>query len=454
MVIIRQSARGEEKSAVPKDASFFSQGGRAMENGKDFGIAVDIGTTTVAMSLFSLGRAKCLKSVARTNEQSRLGADVMTRIMNAKMGRGQILHDIATGQIEDMADEIRGGICGREDIVKMTVVGNPTMCHLFLNEDVGGLAGAPFKAAYEGSVKTLGKNIGLKKYENIEIYVVSGVSAHVGADAVCVLCDRQIFKPDAVQLAVDIGTNAEILLNCMGHITACSAAAGPAFEGGGIKCGMRADAGAVNGLKINKANGNIVLDVIDGEAPRGLCGSGLADAVSQLLRIGVLKPDGYLMGKDEARSLGLNENIKACLEPCGDGNQFAIYGGKEKKIAITQKDIRNVQLASAAIHAGIELLLEKAGVSPDAVDEMHIAGAFGGFLHVRSAMSFGLYPSIDEKKIKFAGNAAGSGAGRVLLDMNFRMLTEKYAKKISHVELAQEKGFQAKFLNAMELKPW
>ena len=233
--------------------------------------------------------------------------------------------------------------------------------------------------------------------------------------------------------------------------------------------------GAVNGIKINRLAGNIVLDVIDANInssnhtgrdaliPKGICGSGLVDAVAELLKAGVLKTDGYLMDKEEALKNGVKANIAERIHKNSEGNYFLFYGkndfhnkqqdgDRQQDIVITQKDIRNIQLAKAAIQAAAEVLLETAGITLNNVDEVKIAGVFGKFIHPKQAVLIGLYP--DTGNIEFTGNAAGNGAAQALFDQDFRELALKYSKETAHIELASKKSFQDKFLNAMELKKW
>lgn len=464
MVIIRPNIHNQEKEMYAKQ----NCGSTDIRNTGCYGVAVDIGTTTISLSLFSLGDKKHIKNITETNAQTRYGTDVMMRIMHANTGRTAMLHGLVIRQIEYMLECVSKDICRPDNIKEMTVTGNTTMCHLFLNKDLSGMAGAPFTPAYEGSVTTLGESTGLNKYPLLNIYVLPSATAHVGADAVSMLCAKELYAPDKIQLAIDIGTNAEILLNNRGEIYACSAAAGSAFEGKGTKCGMRAVNGAVNGIKIVKTTGNILLDVINTDTaqdvtPSGICGSGLVDAVAELLKVGVLRDDGYLMECDEALNSGVQKNIAERLKKDDDGCYFVFYSSgdaytesekSQKEIIITQKDIRSVQLAKAAIQAGTEILLAKANVSMEDVDEINIAGVFGKFIHPNSAIAFGLYPNICKNKMQFVGNAAGRGAAMALLDDNFKNLVEKYAKKIRHVELADEDIFKSKFLSAMTLRKW
>lgn len=456
----------------------------------ELGIAVDIGTTSIAIGVFDMKSESLIGNQTRTNCQTMYGSDVMMRIMHCVNGKEQLLHDMLIEQIEDMIVSILDGsisehksdilskISGKtvynkpfkindndickdsaeiSDIVikKMVVVGNTTMCHIFLNKDVTGLKGAPFSVAYEGVCKEKSCDIGFKRYDIDEVIVLPNIMAHVGADAAAVLCKEKLYKTDVNEIAIDIGTNAEILLNCSGKVFVTSTAAGPAFEGKGIRSGMRAAPGAINSVKISRVNGNIILGMLDdgkAENPRGLCGSGLIDAVSELMKARLLTKDGYLLTREEA--LGQNVNINLCehlKSDDKDGNCFVL--SEENNIVITQKDIRNVQLAKGAIQAGCEILLKKAGIGLNDINSIKIAGVFGKYIHASQAMNFGLFPKYPEK-LEIVGNAAGEGAAMALFEDEFIDEVEKQIKKVHHVELAGEKDFQKKFMNAMELKEW
>lgn len=454
MVIVRQNIYNPEKDVMILNSNNISPGYTS-----GYGAAVDIGTTTISASLFSLADKRYCGNITETNSQIKLGADVLMRIMNANIGKAQLLHELVINQIEDILLRSCQGVCDKSQINRMAVAGNTTMCHLFLNKDVSGMAGAPFRTAYSGSVDIKGKEIGFKEFPDMDIYVLPGVAAHVGADAVSVLCNQKLYNKEKIQLALDIGTNAEVILNNKGKIYTCSAAAGPAFEGKGVKCGIRAGKGAINSVKISKQTGNIILGVIDSLIPEGICGSGLVDVIAEFLKAGILRTDGYLMDCGEALQNKVHPDIAERLCKDKEGNYFVLYSRKDldnkhHEIIVTQKDIRNIQLAKAAIQAAAEVLFETAGISLSDVDEVKIAGVFGKFIHPKAAVLFGLYPDIDSGKMEFAGNAAGNGAAQALMDSSFRGLALKYSKEAMHIELAGQENFQDKFLDATWLEKW
>ena len=460
MVIVRKEKFNSEKSIqYISDKAEKTENKSGMEDLK-LGAAIDIGTTSIAVGLFDMENEVLLGNLTQTNCQTKFGSDVMMRIMHCTNGKEQLLHDMLIEQIENIITVIiEQNISEKYKsyvVERMTVVGNTTMCHIFLNRDVTGLSGAPFSMAYKGIANVNSQEAGFKIYNISEIIVLPNIHSHVGADAMSVLCNEKLYRKDLNEIAIDIGTNAEIILNRHGDVYVTSTAAGPAFEGKGIYSGIRAGAGAINSVKISRVNGNIILGMLDDgtkQSPKGICGSGLIDAISELLKAGVLTKDGYLLTKQEAVAANVNINLCNCLDNSDEriGNYFVL--SEKNKIIVTQRDIRNVQLAKGAIQAGVEVLLEKAGITMNDIEKIKIAGVFGKFIHASSAMSFGLLPSYPDK-IEFIGNAAGNGAARALFDADFVKNTEKLTEEIRHIELADENDFQNKFLNAMELKEW
>ncbi len=423
------------------------------------GFAVDIGTTTVALYLVDLSAGKILAAVSETNEQTKLGTDVMMRIMHAISGKSQALHQMIIGQIERMSEQVLSDFgmqtSVRRETVRFCVAGNTAMCHFFLGRDVSGLSGYPFLPAYTGSVVCTGIEIDMASFSASTVVVLPGIAAHVGSDTSAVIGAEELYRTERVQLAVDLGTNAEIVLNRKGEISVCSASAGPAFEGKGITCGMPAKKSAIHGMRILK-NGNFVLELIGGGTPAGICGSGLVDAVSQLKQCGVLQENGYLFREREAKEAGVSAEIDKQLVSRKGENAVLLYSppGKGKEVYLTQSDIRNIQLAKAAIQAGMQCLLKKHGMTLEEVDELVVAGTLGSSLSWQDAVSIGLLPDFPKQNIRFAGNAAGKGAVLALLEPAFLGELEEKVKRIRHMELAQEEQFQKLLVRAMDFRPW
>lgn len=425
--------------------------------GAVYGLAVDIGTTTVVMGLYDLGSGERLAGAQEKNRQTILGADVMMRLMHCQRGSKQKLEQRIREQIQDMAEQICNSFCTLEQVKTLTVVGNTTMCHIFLGQDVSGLAGSPFRPAYRGIYRCKGGDIGLQRMKCTDVIVPAGIDAHVGADAVSMICALQLQDTEDTVLAVDIGTNAEIALSCQGEISVCSAPAGPAFEGAEISQGMRGEPGAIAGMHIAGQSGNILLEVIPDDRRniypvKGICGSGLIDSIASLRQSDILQPDGYLLcDREEADRLGIPGYLRERITEKG----FLVYldpGGQH--VCLTQKDIRQFQLAKAAVQAGIRMLLEQKGLTLEQVDRLYIAGVFGGHISKKSAVLTGLFPDIAREKIVIAGNAAGDGVAKALLSEAFLQQTEQVGSEAVHIELAQQEAFQKEFLASMEIVPW
>lgn len=425
--------------------------------GAVYGLAVDIGTTTVVMGLYDLGSGERLAGSQEKNRQTILGADVMMRLMHCQRGSKQKLEQRIREQLQDMAEQICNSFCTLEQVKTLTVVGNTTMCHIFLGQDVSGLAGSPFRPAYRGIYRCKGGDIGLQRMKCTDVIVPAGIDAHVGADAVSMICALHLQDTEDTVLAVDIGTNAEIALSCQGEISVCSAPAGPAFEGAEISQGMRGEPGAIAGMHIAGQSGNILLEVIPDDRRniypvKGICGSGLIDSIASLRQSDILQPDGYLLcDREEADRLGILGYLRERITEKG----FLVYldpGGQH--VCLTQKDIRQFQLAKAAVQAGIRMLLEQKGLTLEQVDRLYIAGVFGGHISKKSAVLTGLFPDIAREKIVIAGNAAGDGVAKALLSEAFLQQTEQVGSEAVHIELAQQEAFQKEFLASMEIVPW
>lgn len=496
-IIVAESGAQEQKTVSGNRSS-----SEINSQDKEYYAAVDIGTTTLSIEVYDQS-GNYIGGCAENNVQGKLGSDVMMRLMHASEGRQELLHTMIRDQIYQLLRRILTDAAERTTVVstdgsgikgnrgrrsevfcekdrteqsemaylrKVSVVGNTVMCHLFLNKDTTGLRGIPFRTAYQGSYRLAGRDLKWPACPNAEVLVLPGIAAHVGADAAAVFMAEQLWKEDRIQLAIDLGTNAEILLNCRGKIWACSAAAGPAFEGKGISCGCRGGAGAVSAVKLNRANGNILLDVVpdpvDGKLiPRGICGSGLVDFVAELLENKLLQPDGYLLSQREAEELGINPALAGRLEESDGERRFILYdtaidkmadldGAQAKDLYITQQDVRNFQLAKSAIQTGIALLCQQNNLDVSDIEDCRVAGVFGAFLHLNHAKASGLLPDIPADTIRFVGNAAGRGAALALFDSNWISSLEKRLPEIHHIELADQENFQSLFLRNMSLCAW
>ena len=401
--------------------------------------------------LWDLTDIRLVDIIAKTNPQSRYGQDVISRITwssespeNLKRMQSLILDcfnemlDTFSVQHDIEQDRIR----------KAAVVGNTTMSHLFLGYDAASLARAPFEPAFTGSISRTAEEMGLHMEPGAEISVLPNIAGHVGSDIVGVMIASGVKYKPGVNLVIDIGTNGEIVLSGKGRILACSTAAGPAFEGAGVCYGMRAAAGAIEKVKLN--GGQISLKVIGDTSPVGICGSGLIDAVAQMLDAGLLTFKGNLLSPDEARQKGIHPGLAARLRKGENGNEFILASREgQEDVVLNQKDIREVQLAKGAIFGGIQVLLKCLETNAAGLDEIMLAGAFGSYIDRKSAVRIGLLPDAGTEKIRHIGNAAGAGACMTLLSKESEREAELQSKEVEHVELALHPAFEKEYIKGM-----
>lgn len=419
-------------------------------------VAVDIGTTTVVASLLDLSRGDALATASATNPQNIYGADVISRITHATTRpRGtRELQERVIEAINALLDDLirRAGI-GREQIRALTVVGNTTMTHLFLGVRPDGLSRAPYEATFTEARTVRAGDLGLAVPPTADVHVLPGIGGFLGADTVAVALATRLQELPGWTLALDIGTNGELLLAGDGRIWATSTAAGPAFEGAQISSGMRAVAGAIERVRLG--DDDIVLQVIGGGPPLGICGSGLIDAVAALLQSGVLDPSGRLRTADELA--GAPPALRDRVIRVDGQNAFVLAraadgpgpGAEAGPVLLTQGDIRQLQLGKGAILAGARLLLREVGIEESRLDRVLLAGAFGNYIDPASARRIGLLPDVPLSRIVPVGNAAGAGAQEAALSRRRRRQAEELARAIVHVPLAERPEFQGEFVRAM-----
>ncbi|WP_303866200.1 ASKHA domain-containing protein [Acetobacterium wieringae] len=443
-----QEKKGEVTAVLRNDLLIALEAGNTEEH--HYGLAFDIGTTTVVALLWNLNTGELLDVEARTNPQSNFGADVITRIQFTKEGEGNLLFMqkkiIQCFNEMIQAFSIKNEITA-ETIYDVTVVGNTTMSHLFQGVDPESLARTPFAPVYCQGVNGLAKDYGLGINPLANVYVLPNIAGHVGSDIVAGMLATDIKKLKGITLAIDIGTNGEVSFIHDGKILVCSTAAGPAFEGASIHHGIRAAEGAIERVKIK--DGKIILKIIDGDKPVGICGSGLIDAVAELLNVNIITKNGRIITTEEAIEAGIEKELCDRLIKSDLGMAFVLYQSNGRTILINQSDIREVQLAKAAMLAGMCTLVKHNGFSMDDVDRILIAGAFGNYIDKQSALRIGLLPDIGIDKIYSVGNAAGSGASMALLSMQSRKEAELLASSATHIELSMNPDFQDEYLMAM-----
>ena len=443
------TTRKKKLTNLPSD--FVPDEPETIQNGKQFGAAFDIGTTTVVGMLWNLNENRLVDMIAKTNPQSRYGADVISRIMFASENpdNQKLMQTIILDCFNEMIDtfceqyEIEAGW-----IKKATVVGNTTMSHLFLGVDAASLARAPFEPGFYGPVTKTAKELGMHMDPEAELTVLPNIAGHVGSDIVAVMIASGIKQKSGITLAIDIGTNGEIVLGGKGRMLTCSTAAGPAFEGARIYHGMRAADGAIEKVAIQ--DGEVVTKVIGNKTPVGICGSGLIDAIAQMLDAGIINDKGNLLSNEGALAKGLHPDLAARLRKGSNGNEFVLtWNTPQADISINQKDIREVQLAKGAIYGGIQVLLECLETETAEIDEILLAGAFGSYIDRKSALRIGLLPNVGVDKILHIGNAAGVGACMALLSNTAKKEAELQSKLVEHVELALHPSFEKEYLQGM-----
>ncbi|MDO4553887.1 MAG: ASKHA domain-containing protein [Lachnospiraceae bacterium] len=416
-----------------------------------YGMAFDIGTTTVVAMLWDLKNGELMDVTARTNPQSIYGADVISRIQYCNEGADHLSHmqKKILDCFQDMIDELTGkNQINPENIYDLTAVGNTTMSHLFLGVHPKSLARTPFAPVFCKSVDTPAVELGLKVNAGANLCFLPNIAGHVGADISAVLLATGLKQKEGAHIAIDIGTNGEILLADHGRILACSTAAGPAFEGAAIEMGMRAADGAIEKVKIEESE--VKLQTIEGKEPIGICGSGLIDAVAALLKAGIVEKSGRMRTKEAALEANIPPELAERIVE-NEGKLAFILAYKEdgKHIWLTQQDIREVQLAKGAIYAGMKTMMKMIDLQEKDLDSIILAGAFGNYIDKESALTIGLLPAVSMEQIISVGNAAGVGACMALLSKEARQQVITEVKTVEHVELSVNMDFQEEYMLAM-----
>ncbi len=407
---------------------------------KTLGIAIDIGTTTLAAMLVNMDSGEALRGISMANPQIPLGLDVLERV-NAIEKNKTLLHELSESLTAACASLVRK-LAADTPVKTVTVAGNSIMEHLFLGVSPLSMAKVPYKPVFKEGRTMRAAEAGLDTAGECELYLFPMVGGFVGGDAVAAALALGMIEEKENTLLIDVGTNSEVILKAGGRLYSTSAAAGPAFEAAGISCGMTACDGAIRGLSLR--DNTISLDIIGNVMPRGICGSGLLDAVSTLLKAGIIDSTGRILEAHEVSS-SLSGRIKANT----GGNQFILSRTAAKTISITQADIRALQVAKAAIRAGITTLIEKAGLSTEDIAKVHIAGAFGSNLTMRGLFDVGLMDRLWSDIVAFAGDAALQGAAMALKD-DKRAEAEWLAENITYQPLSGSKVFEREFIRHMD----
>ncbi len=415
--------------------------------GRQLGLAADVGTTKVAAYLVDLSDGHTLAAEGIMNPQISYGEDVVTRIsrVQGSASEGVQMRRLIIAALGKLASNLCRKVGARtEEIVEAVIVGNTAMHHLLLGLPVDQLARAPFVPAVREALDVKARDAGLHIAPGAYVHLLPNIAAFVGADHVAMLLATEVSQANDVTVALDIGTNTEVCLVSNGKMTSVSCASGPAFEGGHIKHGMRAASGAIERLQL--AGDTIHYQTISGAPPVGICGSGILDTLAQLRLNGVIDERGRMT--DDHPRVRSRKGLR----------EFVIVSEKERDgrpaITITQKDVRELQLATGAIHTGIQVLLETSGHSTRDIAQVIIAGAFGTYIDIASATAIGMLPSLPLPRFQQVGNAAGTGARLALVSCSKRSEAQAIARRIGYIELAAVPQFMQTFTEALHIRAY
>ncbi|HIG66594.1 MAG TPA: DUF4445 domain-containing protein [Porticoccaceae bacterium] len=426
---------------------------------KAYGVAVDVGSTTIAAHLCDLASGEVLASASTMNPQIRFGEDLMSRVSYVMMHPEgademtvvirQALNRLFVEAVEELGADI-------EDILEVSLVANPIMHHILLGISPVELGGAPFALTTDAAVEMPAAELDLKINGGGRIYILPCIAGHVGADTAGMILSEEPQLQGEMTLLVDVGTNAEIVLGNRERLLACSSPTGPAFEGAQISCGQRAATGAIERVRINRetldprfkvigselwSDEKGFTDAIASHGVTGICGSGIIEVVAEMYLAGIVTVDGIVDGELIGRTSRIIKNDRTW--------SYVLHtpDSDEAQIVVTQNDIRQIQLAKAALYAGVKLLMDHIGT--DHIERIRLAGAFGSHINVQHAMVLGLIPDCVLEQVSSAGNAAGTGARIALLNAESRNVIETLVKNIEKIETALEPKFQDYFVDAM-----
>ncbi len=413
-----------------------------------YGIAFDIGTTSVVGYLIDLCSGKEIARSSRLNGQQPWGADVLSRASHAL----EKTHGVADLQaaVVGTLNQIIADCCASTDtrhVYYATMVGNSIMHHLALGITPTTIALSPYLPVVRDGMSLRATDLGIA-LPNARAYFLPLIGAYVGADTLAVIMATGMDESEEIQLAVDLGTNGEMALGSRGHILACSAPAGPAFEGAEIRDGMRASAGAIDRVRILE---DVRVWTIGDVPPKGICGSGLIDALAQMVRRGIVDPGGRLLPRPDLEG---RLPPKVLERLTGQDYTWEFVLSRDPYVALTQNDVRQLQLAKGTILCGIRILMEELGIDASQIARVFLAGAFGNFVDKRSALGIGMLPStIRPERILGVGNAAGQGSRMTLLSKTIRRRAEALARRVEYFELSKHPRFEEIFIESMGFAP-
>jgi uncharacterized 2Fe-2S/4Fe-4S cluster protein (DUF4445 family) len=414
-----------------------------LKNKGRYGVAVDVGTTTIVVYLVDLTEGSLIDVGSTYNSQIRFGDDVITRIVHAAEGKGlEELKDTVISDINDLlAPMMERHHLIAEEIESAVISGNTTMSHLFWGLDPAYIREEPYTPTLNSFPLWKAHTAGIIINRQSPVYTVPCVASYIGGDIVAGALASEMHRKSEISLFMDIGTNGEIVIGNNEWLVTAACSAGPCFEGSGIRHGMRATEGAVESVSIDSGTFEPTLRVIGKGNPIGICGSGMIDALTEMFLNGVVDRKGKFV-----KGLG-TERIRDGFE----GPEFLLYRDSRRDIVLTEVDIENILRAKAAIYAGISLLLRKVGLGFDDIARVHIAGGFGNYLNVEKAIIIGMLPDIPREKFRFLGNTSIVGAYLCLLSERLRQEAEEIAKKMTNIELSVSRRFMDEYMSALFL---
>lgn len=413
-----------------------------------YGFAVDIGTTKLAGYLIDLRTGQTASTVSSLNPQSKFGSDIISRItysMRSPDAVNELTECIVDGLNKLIYQACQNLDLSTEEIIDVAVAGNTAMHHFFLGVSPRHLSLSPYPAALRRAMEMRAADLGLKTAPDSKVYIFPVVAGFVGGDAVADIIATEIYSAEQMSMLIDIGTNAEIVLGTKKELIACSCASGPAFEGAHIKHGMRAAEGAIERIWIDPQSFDVSYRVVGTTKPVGICGSAIVEGVAEMFRVGIVDSRGRIQDTGSSprfrETNGVREIVIVKREEAGIDDD----------IVITQSDVREIQLAKAAVYTGISTLMKHMHVKPSMIKRVFLAGAFGTYVDPSSARDIGMFPEIPLDRIQFVGNTAGAGARMALASRPTRELAQRTLKKIRYVELGADPDFQKEFVSAIDL---
>ncbi len=418
---------------------------------KKYALVGDLGTTTLAAALLELPTGEVVSEIAELNPQIRCGADVMSRIAWAlSHGHGELHRDLRAA-LEKITDHLcRRAKVDVVDIIAAAFCGNSFMMHCLLNVAPFSLGKAPYVPVWRRPLQISGAVMGLAKLAHATVVLLPMLASHVGADAAAAILATDLDVRSRPGLLLDLGTNCEIILATPQRIYITSAAAGPAFEGGNISCGMRATRGAIDRVAMTP-DGQLWVHTVGNASPRGLCGAGLIDLVALLLEAGIIDPSGRFISPELTDQIDKKNSLLYRIRRTPEGMTYfeVASSARGPAIALTAQDVRQLQLVKGSIRAAIDILLEEARISPADLDGVFLAGQLGSYLKKSSVIRLGILPDVKPGRIHFVGNAAGYGCRLALVDANARQRLMAMLDRVCHVELAGHPRYEAKFIEAL-----